>query len=72
MILRLDKGNGKVVMDKVVYDRPMYALLSDKNKSKKLSEDSKKLLEGQLQRYLRELENKKFCMVQYMNVYIKD
>ena len=37
VIIRPDKGNGKVVMDKVLYDRPMYALLSDKNKSKKLS-----------------------------------
>ena len=38
----------------------MYALLSDKNKFKKLSEDPIKLREGQLQRYLRELKKKQF------------
>ena len=38
----------------------MYALLSGKNKFKKLSEDPTKLREGQLQRYLRELKKKQF------------
>ena len=36
----------------------MYALLSDKNKFKKLSEDPRKLRKGQLQRHLRELKKK--------------
>ena len=60
MIIRPDKGNGVVVMDRVIYNQQMYALLSDKNKFKKLSEDPTKLLEGQLQRYLRELKKKQF------------
>ena len=38
----------------------MYALLSDKNKFKNLSEDPTKLHEGQLQRYLRELKRNSF------------
>ena len=46
VIIRPDKGNGVVVMDKVIYNQQMYALLSDKNKFKKLSEDPTKLCEG--------------------------
>ena len=57
VVTRPDKGNGVVVMDRVIYNQQMYALLSDKNK---LSEDLTKLREGQLQRYLRELKNKQF------------
>ena len=60
VIIRPDKGNGVVVMDKVIYNQQMYALLSDKNKFKKLSEDPTKLRERQLQRYLRELKKKQF------------
>ena len=57
VVTRPDKGNGVVVMDRVICNQQMYALLSDKNK---LSEDLTKLREGQLQRYLRELKNKQF------------
>ena len=57
VVTRPDKGNGVVVIDRVIYNQQMYALLSDKNK---LSEDLTKLREGQLQRYLRELKNKQF------------
>ena len=57
VVTRPDKENGVVVMDRVIYNQQMYALLSDKNK---LSEDLTKLREGQLQRYLRELKNKQF------------
>ena len=60
MITRPDKGNGVVVMDRIIYNQQMHALLSDKNKFKKLSEDPTKLHEGQLQRYLRELKKKQF------------
>ena len=55
MIIRPDKGNVVVVMDKVIYNQEMHTLLSDKNKFKKMSEDPLKLRQGQLQRYLREL-----------------
>ena len=60
VIIRPDKGNGVVVMDRLIYNQQMYALLNDKNKFKKLSEDPTKLREGQLQRYLRELKKKQF------------
>ena len=60
VITRPDKGNGFVVMDRVIYNQQMYALLSDKNKFKKLSEDPAKFRERQLQRYLRELKKKQF------------
>ena len=70
MIIRPDKGNGVVVMDRVIYNQQMYAFSSDKNKFKKLSEDPTKLCEGQLQRYLRELEKKQFLDdVTYERIY---
>ena len=50
VITRPDKGNGVVVMDRVIYNQQMYALLSDKNKFKKLSEKPSKFRERQLQR----------------------
>ena len=59
-IITPNKGNGVVVMDRVIYNQQMHALLSDKNKFKKLSEDPTMLRKGQLQRYLRELEKKVF------------
>ena len=55
-----DKGNGVVVMDRVIFNQQMYALSSNKNKFKNLSEDLTKLREGQLQRYLTELKKKQF------------
>ena len=39
MIIRAVKGNVVVFMDRVNYNQQMYALLSGKNKFKKLSED---------------------------------
>ena len=60
VVTRPDKGNGVVVMDRVIYNQQMYALLSDKSKFKKLSEDPAKFRERQLQRYLRELKKKQF------------
>ena len=47
-------------MDRVINDHQMYALLSDKNRFKKLSKDPTNLREGQLQRYLREIKKKLF------------
>ena len=70
MIIRPDLGNGGVMMDRVIYNQQMYALLSDKNKFKKLPEDPTKLREGQLQRYLRELKKKQFLDdVTYERIY---
>ena len=60
VVIRPDKGNGVVVMDRVIHNQQMHALLNGKNKFKKLSEDPTKLHEGQLQRYLRELKKTQF------------
>ena len=53
MFVRLRKENGVVVMDRVIYDKEMHVFLNDKSKFKKLSQNLKKLREGQLWRYLR-------------------
>ena len=58
VILRLGKRNGVVIMDKVTYKLKMYELLNDESKFKQLTSDPTKLHEGQLQRYLRKLNNK--------------
>ena len=70
MIRRADKENGVVVMDRVIFNQQIYALLSDEKKFKKLSEDPTKLREGQLQRYLREHKKKHFLDdVTYERIY---
>ena len=56
IILRLDKGNGVVVLDKVVYNNIISDLLSDNSKFKKLQSDLTQHREGQLQRYLWKLK----------------
>ena len=58
VILRPDKGNGVVIMDKITYKSKMYELLNDESKFKQLGSDSAKLRKGQLQPYLRKLNNK--------------
>ena len=54
--LRPDKGNGVVVLNKVVYNNTISDLLSDNSKFKKLKSDLTQRREGQLQRYLRKLK----------------
>ena len=57
-------------MDRVIYNQQIYALLSDKNKFEKLSEDPTQLRDGQLQRYLGELKKKQFLEdVIYEHIY---
>ena len=58
VILRPDKGNGVVIMDRITYKSKMYESLNDESKFKQLTGDPEKLREGQLQRYLRKLNNK--------------
>ena len=48
-----DKGNGVVVMDRMLYVSKMYELINDDSKFKKLEADSTLCREGQLQLYLR-------------------
>jgi len=54
IILRLDKGNGVVVLDKVVYNNAISDSLSDNSKFKKLQSDLTQHREGQC--YLRKLK----------------
>ena len=48
VIIRMEKGNGVVGMDRVICNQQVYAHLRDKNKFKKLTEYPTKLLEGRL------------------------
>ena len=51
IILRPDKGNGVVVLHKVVYNNAISDLLSEDTKFTKLQSDPTLRREGQLQRY---------------------
>ena len=59
-MLRPDKRSGVVIMDKLTHKSKMYELLNDESKFKQLTSDPTKLREGQLQRYLRKLNNKAY------------
>ena len=52
------KSNGVVIIDKITYKSKMYELLNAESRFKQLTSDPTKLREGQLQRYLRKLNNK--------------
>ena len=75
------KGNGVVILDRIIYISSMKKLLNDENKLKKLSTDSTHLREGELQRCLRQLKKSKnfldkntsdkiyLCGSQYARIY---
>ena len=60
MILRPDKGNGVVIMNRKDYICGMNNIINDRSKFKLLTEDPTPLREGQLQRFLRKLKNEGF------------
>ena len=60
IIVRPDKGNGVVILEKQNYLKGMHALINDKTKFKLLEHDLTEKREGQLQRYLLELKKKGF------------
>lgn len=60
IIVRPDKGNGVVIIDKVVYLDKMYELVNDNTKYKLLNNDPTKTREVKLQNYLRSLKKKGF------------
>ena len=60
IIVRPDKGNGVVILEKENYLKGMHALINDKTKFKLLEHDLTEKREGQLQRYLLELKKKGF------------
>ena len=60
MILRPDKGNGVVIMNKKDYICGMNNIINDWSKIKLWTEDPTSLHKGQLQRFLRKLKNEGF------------
>ena len=60
MILRPEKGNSVVMMNRKVYICGMNHIISDWSIFKLLTEDQTSLQEGQLQRFLRKLKNEGF------------
>ena len=58
MILKPDKGNGVVVMDRNAYKRGIFNIISDTSKFKVIDNDPTLQREGKLQRFLRALKNK--------------
>ena len=60
VILRPDKGNGIVIMNRKDYICGMNNIINDRSKFKLLTEDPTSLREGQLQRFLRKLKNEGF------------
>ena len=56
VILKPDKGNGVVVLDRTTYDDSIINLISDSSKFSKLNCDPTLSREGKLQRFLRKLK----------------
>ena len=58
IILKPDKGNGVVILNKIDYVKGIYDIINDKNKFKELNNDPTINREGKLQRFLRDLKKK--------------
>ena len=56
IILKPDKGNGVVIMDKQAYLNACYQIINNRSKFKPLNNDVTLLREGRLQRFLRKLK----------------
>ena len=71
VILRSEKGNGVVVLDRIQYDNAIKEIISDKPKFKELLEDGTVKREAKLQRFLQKLKNEKKCLndVDYKCIY---
>ena len=54
-----DKGNGVVILDRKIYGNAIQELISDTSKFEKLNEDPTLKREASLQRFLRNLKQKK-------------
>ena len=57
VILKPDKGNGVVVLDRLDYDNGILKIISDTSKFRPIKDDPTLLREGRLQRLLRKLKN---------------
>ena len=58
VILRPDKGSGTVILNRDEYIKKLSDIIGDTSKFTKLYADPTLLREGQLQRFLRKLQNK--------------
>ena len=58
VILKPDKGNGVVVLDRSDYDQGILKIIDDASKFRPIKEDPTLLREGRLQRLLRKLKKK--------------
>ena len=58
VILRPDKGDGTVIIDRDVYTQKICEIIKACTKFKELSTDPTKPSEGQLQRFLRSMKDK--------------
>ena len=58
VILRPDKGNGVVILDRQEYDKGLFKIINDTTKFRVLTSDPTLTLEEKFQRYLRELRKK--------------
>ena len=56
VILKPDKGNGVVVLDRSDYDQGLLKIINDASKFRPIKEDPTLLREGRLQRLLRKLK----------------
>ena len=70
VILRPDKGNAVVVLDKYYYDTTLLSMIKDPEKFKKLEEDPTTSRETSLRNYLCSLRKKKlFDREAYLKLY---
>ena len=56
LTVRPDKGSGVVILDRDIYDRKISKIINDTTKFKKLEDNTTLTTEGQLQRFLRKIE----------------
>ena len=70
VIMKPDKGNGVVILDRVVYEKSIHNIIDDRSKFTKLQQDVTIKREKQLQRFLRELKQDNFFTeTQYKRIY---
>ena len=60
LIIKPDKGNGVVIVDRIYYMSSMYEVVNDTSNFLKLRSDPTIYRENKLQRFLRSLNNKDF------------
>ena len=58
VIVRPDKGNGVVILDRDIYDRKILEIINDTAKFKKLKDNPTLTREGHMQRLLRKTKDK--------------